>query len=239
MTEYEIEDGKEMKSTTSVLAGKALLKAMNFTFKGAPPDVDKFVIIAAPHTSNWDLPLMLACAYVSNLKISWLGKSTIFRGIGRPFFSWLGGVPVDRTASTGMVAQVAEIYKQREQLAIAIPPSGTRTRTDGWKTGFYYIALEAGVPIVMSYLDFSKREAGFGPMIMPSGDIEADFEIFREFYKEKRGRYPEWTSEVCVRKSRRYEKPKEKANALSLVVDAYKSMAPAKRSSEETEEQDS
>ncbi|MEM1349603.1 MAG: lysophospholipid acyltransferase family protein [Myxococcota bacterium] len=238
MADYEIEDGKELKSTTSVLAGKALLKVMNFTFHGAPPDVDKFVIIAAPHTSNWDLPLMLACAYVSGLKISWLGKSTIFRGVGRPFFSWLGGVPVDRTASTGMVAQVAEIYKQRDKLAIAIPPEGTRARTDGWKTGFYYTALEAGIPIVMSYLDFSKREAGFGPAVMPSGDIEADFEIFREFYRDKRGRYPEWTSPVGVRKKRRYEKPKEKSSALSIVVDAYKSMAPTQRVEQNAEERD-
>ncbi len=188
------------------------------------PAIPKMVIIAEPHTSNWDLPLMLGGAYTAGLEISWLGKDTIFRGPGDPFFSWLGGVPVDRSAATGMVQQVAEIFAKRERLALAIPPSGTRQRTDGWKTGFYWIAHTAGVPIVASYLDYSTKTAGFGPALMPTGDIEADFAIFREFYKEKRGKFPEWESEVRVRPQRDYEaKTRKKVGPIQLLRDVYHS----------------
>ena len=208
------------------LMGHALLGIMGWKMdKTNLPMTDKMVIIAAPHTSNWDLPLMLACSYVSGLKMSWLGKDTIFRGPGRAFFMWWGGIPVDRSASTGMVDQVASVFKQRETLAVAIPPAGTRRHTDGWKTGFYYIALKADVPIVMSYLDWSKKVAGYGPMLKPTGDIEADFEVFREFYKDKIGKFPEHTSPVKIRAKRQYKtKTQQKPGTLAMLRDVLGSM---------------
>jgi 1-acyl-sn-glycerol-3-phosphate acyltransferase len=91
--------------------GHSLLRVMGWRFEGNKPEgFDKFVIVAAPHTSNWDLPLMLACAYISDTDISWLGKHTLFRSFGGPFFTWLGGIPVDRTASRGMVQQVVDVF---------------------------------------------------------------------------------------------------------------------------------
>lgn len=206
--------------------GTSLLKMMGWKMdKSNLPACKKMVIIAAPHTSNWDLPLMLACSYVSGLKISWLGKDTIFRGPGGGFFKWLGGIPVDRSAATGMVAQVADVFKQRDTLAIAIPPAGTRRYTEGWKTGFYYIAHQANVPIVMSYLDWSRKVAGYGPALHPTGDIEADFEIFREFYKDKIGKFPEHTSPIRVRTKRAYkQKTEEKPGMGRMLVDVYRSM---------------
>jgi 1-acyl-sn-glycerol-3-phosphate acyltransferase len=209
--------------------GHSLLRVMGWRFEGNKPEgVDKCVIIAAPHTSNWDLPLMLACAYISDTDISWLGKHTLFRSVGKPFFSWLGGIPVDRTAPRGMVQQVVDVFNKSDRLAIAIPPTGTRKKTSGWKTGFYYIAHGANVPIVMSYLDFSKKRAGFGPLVIPSGDIEADFEIFKEFYKDKHGKYPEQDTPVVIRPERTYEQRKEEGGFVNLLKDVYTSIKKTK-----------
>lgn len=229
MAQVEIEKGAFRKKGISYVAGWALLNLMGWEFDpGQKPEGKKFVLVAAPHTSNWDLPLMLACSYLSGYRLSWLGKHTLFRGVGKPFFRWLGGVPVDRTAPQGLVQQVVDIFSERDSLILAIPPEGTRAKTDGWKTGFYYIALGAEVPIVLSYLDYGNKRAGFGPVIEPSGDIEADFELFRQFYADKRGLYPEWQGEVKVREKRRYVKPPRKGGSLQLIVDAYNSMRPRK-----------
>lgn len=218
----EVKDGSwERRGGLKYWIGRFFLWMLRFEMDYSTlPKGDKFVIIAAPHTSNWDLPLMLGCSYIAGLKVSWLGKDTIFRGPWESFFKWLGGIPVDRSAAKGMTAQVAEVFKTREKLAVAIPPEGTRRLTPGWKTGFYYIALQAEVPIVMSYLDYSKRRAGFGPMVHPSGDIEADFEIFREFYKDKIGKIPAWTSEVKIREDRKYHaKTEKKPGSLQMFKD--------------------
>lgn len=227
MSQVDMIGEVERERGLSFLVGKAVLGAMGWTFRqDERPEGDKYVIIAFPHTSNWDLVLMLGCSYLADMRISWLGKHTLFRGVGKPFFTWLGGVPVDRTAPKGMVHQVVEAFNERDYLALAIPPEGTRAWADGWKTGFYYIALGAGVPIVPSYLDFGKKEAGFGPPIMPTGDIEADFEKFREFYKGMKGKFPEWQAEVKVREKRKYEKPPKKATTLQLVIDSVNAMLP-------------
>ena len=222
--------GWEQRGGMKYWIGRSFLAMMRFEMDShALPAEKKFVVIAAPHTSNWDLPLMLGCSYIAGLKISWLGKDTIFRGPGQRFFTWLGGVPVDRSAAKGMVAQVADVFKARDSLAIAIPPEGTRRLTPGWKTGFYYIALQAEVPIVMSYLDYGKRKAGFGPTVYPSGDIEADFEIFREFYKDKVGKIPAWTSEVKIREERKYHaKTEQKPGTIKMVKDVLGSLVGSK-----------
>ncbi len=236
MSHLDIDEGAKRERGISYLAGKLLLEVMGWTFHAEelPEDLKKCVLIAYPHTSNWDLPLMLACSYLGDMKISWLGKHTLFRGIGGPFFGWLGGVPVDRTAPQGMVQQVVETFDETDEMILAIPPEGTRARTDGWKTGFYYIAHGADVPILMAYLDWKKKEAGFGPLLYPSGDIEADFEILREFYDGKEGCYPEWQGEVAVRKTRRYvKKPKEPGKlGLGLVRDSIAAMLPKRRNTE-------
>ena len=186
--------------------GHTLLEAMGWRMEGEGPRDSKFVLIAAPHTSNWDLPLMLAMSYISGYKLSWLGKHTLFQGpLRRHFFTWLGGLPVDRTAPQGLVQQVVDAFEQSDSLIVAIPPEGKRRKVSGWKTGFYYIAHGAQVPLVLGYLDYRTRVGGFGPRFETTGDIEADFEVFREFYGEMEGKFPAWTSEVCVRTKRRYE----------------------------------
>lgn len=168
--------------------------------EGDPPaGVPRAVVIAAPHTSNWDLPHMLAASFIFRLRLSWMGKDTLFVGPFGWFLRWMGGVPVDRRAPRGMVKEVAGTFASRDRLALAVPPSGTRKRAAHWKSGFYWIAVEAKVPILMCYLDYGARKAGIGPVLHPTGDIRADMDVIRAFYLGRRGKFPESETPVLVR----------------------------------------
>ena len=158
---------------------------------GAPPTIDKFVLIAAPHTTWWDGFWMLAFAWWWGTDINWMGKSSITKGpLGRIALR-AGLVPVDRAKPQGLVAQMIEAFEERDTLVLAIPPEGTRAKRDYWKSGFYQIARGAGVPMCMSYLDYGKREAGFGPMIDPGEELPADMDRIRAFYDVEWSRHPE------------------------------------------------
>jgi 1-acyl-sn-glycerol-3-phosphate acyltransferase len=176
--------------------GKSWLKLFGWRLEGTqPPFPKKFVFLAVPHTSNWDVPFMLAAAYVLDVRISWMGKHTLFEGP----FGWamraLGGLPVDRRAPQGLVQQVIDLFGEREELILGIPAEGTRRRVKFWKSGFYRIALGAGVPICLGFLDFEKKRCGLGPFLMPTGDVHADMEKIRAFYRDIRGKHPELESE--------------------------------------------
>ena len=143
-----------------------LLRALSVTFlklsgwkiEGSlPADGNKSVLIAAPHTSNWDLPYTLMVAFVLRLNIYWMGKEQIFKPPFRGLMRWLGGIPVQREKSNNLVAASIEAIKAaRGPLQLVVPPEGTRSNTRYWKTGFYYIAVGAQVPIVMAYLDYKR-----------------------------------------------------------------------------------
>jgi 1-acyl-sn-glycerol-3-phosphate acyltransferase len=171
--------------------GKTFLAALGWEIEGQKPTEKKYVLIAAPHTSNWDLPLMLGIGYVLDVRVSWMGKHTLFEPPFGAFFKWLGGIPVDRRSRQDLVQQMVDIFAEREELALAVPPEGTRSRTKYWKSGFYYIAKGAKVPIALGFLDFKRRVGGFGPMVMPSDDMEADIEKIRAFYATITGKFPE------------------------------------------------
>lgn len=151
----------------------------------------KAVAIAYPHTSNWDLPFMLAIGYQLGIRPSWLGKRQIFRWPFGGFMRWLGGVPVDRSARTNMVAQVVERFRDIDQLFLVVPPSATRHRAAHWRSGFYHIARGAGVPILCTFLDYTRKVGGIGPPVVPSGDLRADMDRIRAFYQGIEGRYPQ------------------------------------------------
>jgi len=157
---------------------------------GPDPVPDRCVMIAAPHTSNWDFPITLAMAAVSGIRINWLGKREMFAGPFAPVMRALGGVPVDRSAPGGLVEQLAQKFDERDHLVLVVPAEGTRSRTEYWKSGFYRIAESAGVPIVCAYVDMERRTGGFGPIIQPSGDLSADMDRMREFYADKSGIKP-------------------------------------------------
>ena len=157
------------------------------TVAGDEPIPERCVVIAAPHTTNWDFPITLAMARVTGVRISWLGKDSLFKGPMGPLMRRLGGVAVDRSAPGGMVAALADELTTRPQLRLVVPAEGTRSRTEYWKSGFYRIAQQAEVPIVLAYVDRSTRSGGFGPAIEVSGDVRADMDRIREFYAGKTG----------------------------------------------------
>jgi 1-acyl-sn-glycerol-3-phosphate acyltransferase len=163
------------------------------------PLPQRCVMIAAPHTSNWDFPLTLAIARVSGVRISWLGKRSLFKGPAGPVMRWLGGVAIDRSAPGGMVGQLAAEFGRHEQLVLVVPAEGTRSRTEHWKSGFYRIAEQAEVPIVCAFVDRRTRTGGFGPVVQPSGDLSADMDRLRAFYAGREGLRPGRFGPVRVR----------------------------------------
>lgn len=171
--------------------GKVLLTSLGWRVEGALPDTDKYVIIAAPHTTNWDLPIMLGVAYVLGANLSWMGKHTVFQGPFGGFMRWLGGIPVDRRSHNDVVKQMVAEFARRDELALSVPPEGTRRRTAYWKSGFYYIAKGAHVPIALGFLDYRRKVGGVGPVLMPTDDLEADLAKIRAFYSDKAGKFPE------------------------------------------------
>ena len=166
------------------------LKLTGWKIEGQlPADASKAVLIAAPHTSNWDLPYTLMVCFVLQLNVYWMGKSSIFKWPFGPVMRWLGGVAVNRSQSTNLVAASAQaILDADAPLQLIVPPEGTRDKVTVWKTGFYYIALQAKVPIVMAYMDYSQKRSGLGPLFYPSGDIEKDMIAIKAFYAPFKGK---------------------------------------------------
>ncbi len=170
----------------------AVLNLTGWKVEGSlPPNGRKSVLIAAPHTSNWDLPYTLMVAFALRLHIYWMGKEEIFKPPFRGLMMWLGGIPVHREKSTKLVAASVEAINAADgPLQLIVPPEGTRSGTRFWKTGFYYIAVGAQVPIVMAYMDYEKKASGLGPVFQPTGDIDADMAAIKAFYAPFKGRHP-------------------------------------------------
>ncbi len=170
---------------------RGLLRLAGWTAAGQLPNLPKFVIVGGPHTSNWDGVLAVLYLFATGLDFKWMVKSDIFVPIAAPILRWMGGVPVDRKSPVGIVEQAVEQFTSRPQFLLAITPEGTRRRVERWKTGFYRIALGAGVPIVLVYADFAKREVGIGPVVYPSGDLEGDLKTMIDFFATVTPRHPE------------------------------------------------
>ncbi|MEF9944015.1 MAG: lysophospholipid acyltransferase family protein [Burkholderiaceae bacterium] len=169
----------------------AFLKFAGWKIEGElPAGAQKCVVIAAPHTSNWDLPYTLMCAFVLRMRIYWMGKASIFKFPFGALMRWMGGIAVDRSQSNNLVEASAQAIRQADgALQLVVPPEGTRSKVRYWKTGFYWIAVSAQVPIVLAYLDFDRKVAGLGPTIHPSGDIERDMEVIKAFYAPMQGKH--------------------------------------------------
>lgn len=178
------------------ILGRLWLRACGWRVEGRLPPLSRAVVIAAPHTSNWDLPFMLAVSWVLGVRPAWLGKHDLFRPPFGILMRWLGGIPVDRRAPGGMVRQAADFLREADRLFLVVPPSGTRSRAPHWKSGFYQIAKAAGVPILCAFLDYGRRVGGIGPTVVPSGDVSADMAILRAFYAPIQGLRPEQMTEV-------------------------------------------
>ncbi len=187
---YTIFDTPVIK-TIAFWISMAALKLTGWKVEGQVPEIPKFVIIAAPHTSNWDFSFTMFISFVLKMKIHWMGKDALFRWPIGWFFRWLGGIPIDRSKANNVVDRSIEEFGNNERLVLLVPPSGTRSRVTRWKTGFYYIASGANVPIVLGFLDYRLKTGGIGPVMLTTGDIDRDMKTIRSFYSGITGKYPE------------------------------------------------
>jgi 1-acyl-sn-glycerol-3-phosphate acyltransferase len=167
-----------------------LLRLTGWRTEGSlAPGAAKCVLIAAPHTTNWDLPFTLMAAFALRLNVVWMGKASIFRAPFGPLMRWLGGIAVRREQANNLVAASAAALRAADSpLQLIVPPEGTRSRGQRWKTGFYYIAQGADLPIQLAYIDYSDKLVGLGPLFQPTGDIDADMAVIKAFYAPFRGK---------------------------------------------------
>jgi 1-acyl-sn-glycerol-3-phosphate acyltransferase len=167
------------------------MRLLGWQVQGAlPTHASKSVLIAAPHTSNWDLPFTLMVAFILRLNVYWMGKSSIFKWPFGPVMRWLGGIAVNREKSGNLVAASAAAIRAADgPLQLVVPPEGTRGKVREWKTGFYFIAAQAQVPIVLAFMDYERKVGGLGPVFQPTGDVTADMVTIKRFYAPIKGKY--------------------------------------------------
>ncbi len=162
-----------------------------------PPNTPKYVMICAPHTSYWDGFWMLGCASLLHMDLRFLGKHTMFKGPLGWLMRSLGAVPVVRTERQNTVQAAAAWFQSADAFLLGVAPEGTRRLTEGWKTGFYWIAVEAKVPIACAFVDYKTKSGGFLPdVIHPTGDIDKDFELFRKAYANTTPKFPKQMSPI-------------------------------------------
>jgi 1-acyl-sn-glycerol-3-phosphate acyltransferase len=166
-----------------------LLHLTGWQLVGTRPQCDHYVLIAAPHTSNWDFPLMLIFAAAFDIRVTWMAKHSLFY----PPMGWimraLGGMPITRNRNQNVVAAMVAAFETAPHLVLLVPTEGTREKSEYWKSGFYHIARQAGVPIVPSFLDFGSKRGGFGPALVTGQSVTLDMQYFRDFYLDMQGKH--------------------------------------------------
>lgn len=175
-------------SAVTRFACASYLQLAGWKVRGDWPGLDKAVLIAAPHTSNWDGINMLATAGFYRVKLRWMGKKSLTQGPLGWLLKWLGCVPIDRSGANDVVRAMAEAFAAEERMILAIPPEGTRSAVREWKTGFYHIACAANVPLVLSVLDYGTKTVSLAAVIHPSGDYVADLPIIQSYYADAAGK---------------------------------------------------
>jgi 1-acyl-sn-glycerol-3-phosphate acyltransferase len=166
--------------------GRGIFALLGWQVRGQLPNMPKMVAIGAPHTRNFDVVIGLTVILGLGVRISWMAKHTVFQNPFGPIMQKLGGLPINRTARFNVVEQMVQKLQQTERLILVVMPEGSRSRAGApvseWKTGFYYIALGAGVPITPVHIDNASRQVTFGPPLVPTGDKAADFATLQAFY---------------------------------------------------------
>jgi len=156
-----------------------------------PEGLKKFVMVAAPHTSNWDLLYARAAFYLMDIPLKYTVKKELFFFPLGNILGGLGGIPINRKSKENMVDKMVALYKEREELCILVTPEATRSYSAEWKKGFYFIAEGADIPIVLGYLDYKKKHAGIGPMLKPSGNYQKDLAQIQNFYRDITPKHPQ------------------------------------------------
>lgn len=163
--------------------GHAVFRLMGWRIEGQLPPLDKFVLIGAHHTSNWDFVLFIAAKFILRLNARWFGKHSIFRWPFGALMRYWGGIPIRRHLKLNTVEQAIEAFAEHRQFILVLSPEGTRRKVERWKSGFYHIACGAGVPIVPAALDFQHRRIVIGAPFQPTGNEEADLRQLLAFYR--------------------------------------------------------
>jgi 1-acyl-sn-glycerol-3-phosphate acyltransferase len=178
---------------------RSLMGLFGWRFVGEPPDLSKYVLVAVPHTSAWDFVVMLSMDFAFRVACVWMGKQSLFRGPLGVYLRHMGGIPINRASANNVVEQAVTAFERHERMVLTISPEATRGRARRWRTGFYHIAMGAGVPIVCGFIDYGRKKAGFGPVFTPSGEMEADMAIIRDFYRDIVGRHPQNVGQIAVK----------------------------------------
>ncbi len=175
-----------------------LLKTLRWKAVGTLPKQNKYIIIVAPHTSNWDVFYGFILAFNLKIDARFLAKKELFRWPFAPIIRWLGGIAIDRSSHSNIVDKIVKIFNENEKFVLAIAPEGTRHKVDYWKSGFYHIAKEANIPIVLAFIDYGTKTGGAGPLLYPSADINKDIITIRNFYLNKKGKNKDQTSPAAI-----------------------------------------
>ena len=173
-----------------VSIGRLWLRLAGWQFEGALPVDRRYVLIAAPHTSNWDFVHMVAMAWSLGVPLRWMGKASLFVFPFGGLLRALGGIAIRRDQRANLVEQSVAQFAQSQDLALAVPAEGTRARGTTWRSGFYHNARLAEVPVMLGYLDYARKRGGAGFALRPSDDVRADMDRVRAFYADKVGRHP-------------------------------------------------
>tara|TARA_R110002124_G_scaffold253204_2_gene418600 strand:+ start:304 stop:855 length:552 start_codon:yes stop_codon:yes gene_type:complete len=169
------------------------LTLSGWTVRGEWPELDKAVAIVAPHTSNWDGPILLAAAGYLRVKPKWLGKASLANGPFGGLLRWLGCIPIDRSAGGDVVRTVSEAFAAHDRMILGLAPEGTRSLTPEWKSGFYRMACAAGVPIILGVIDYRTRTVSLAAVIHPTGDYAVDLVRIQSHYRDAVGKNPDQT----------------------------------------------
>jgi len=164
--------------------GNFVLKCLGWSVQGQLPEqYKKFILPVAPHTSNWDFVIAIAVMFSLDIKVTFLGKDSIFKGILGQWLTSLGGVGIDRSHRHGVVGQMVDRFASEEHMLLALAPEGTRSKTKEWKTGFLHIAKQAQVPIVPVGLDYKNKQVVFLPHYFVEGEVEEELHAVKAMYK--------------------------------------------------------
>ncbi|MCW9046932.1 MAG: lysophospholipid acyltransferase family protein [Gammaproteobacteria bacterium] len=177
-----------------------ILKIMGWQLDEQLPAHNKYVLIAYPHTSNWDFILGMLAKWAMDLPLNWVAKHSMFWGPFGPIFKAMGGVPIDRDKTSGFIQKNIALFQERNEFVLGIMPEGTRSKTERLKTGFYHIADGANVPLVLAYLDYKNKKLGVGKVLETTGDITSDFIEIEKFYKNMTGYKPQNQTDLVIDK---------------------------------------
>lgn len=173
------------------IVSKFILKLFGWKVAGQLPALKKYVAIVVPHTSSWDFIIGVLAKWSLNINVKFFGKKELFDSPLGFIFRALGGIPVDRFKNHNVVTQAVDEINKSDDFILVLSPEGTRQYVPEWRKGFYFIAMGANIPLLLCYIDYAQKEVGIGPLFYPTGNYAKDFEQIKDFYRDKKGKYPE------------------------------------------------